>query len=46
MEMGQAYVNNKKIYLLNGIPEDSPYVDEILAMDPICLGSDLKKISS
>jgi len=35
MEMGMAYVNNKKIYLLNDIPVTSAYLDEINAMEPI-----------
>ncbi len=45
MEMGMAYVNNKKIFLLNDIPADSTYLDEIKAMDPICLYGDLRNIS-
>jgi len=45
MEMGMAYVNKKKTFLLNGIPTDVPYLDEIKAMDPICLFGDLKNIS-
>jgi hypothetical protein len=44
MEMGMAYVNNKKIFLLNDIPTDSAYLDEIKAMDPICLHGDLNNI--
>ena len=44
IEMGQAYVNNKKIFLLNDVP-DMPYTDEILAMDPQCLNGDLAKIN-
>ncbi len=44
MEMGMAYVNNIKIFLLNDIPVDAAYVDEIKAMDPICLYGDLKNI--
>lgn len=47
IEMGQAYVNNKKIYFLNGLPSaDSGlnYLDEILAMDPLCLEGDLNKL--
>lgn len=44
IEMGQAYVNDKKIYLLNDLPTDLPYIDEIEAMDPICLKGDLSKI--
>jgi hypothetical protein len=45
IEMGQAYVNNKKIYLLNGVPKGLSYVDEILAMDPICLNGDLDNLN-
>jgi hypothetical protein len=44
IEMGQAYVNDKKIFLLHGLPQDLPYVDEILAMDPIPLHGDLNNI--
>jgi hypothetical protein len=43
MEMGFAHVNNKKIFLLNSIPEEVSYVDEIKAMvDEIILGDLLK----
>ena len=42
--MGQAYVNNKTIFLLNGIPTDLPYLAEIESMDPICLNGDLSNI--
>lgn len=45
MEMGQAHVNNKKIFLLNDIPSEVSYIDEIRAMDPICLQGNLKKIN-
>lgn len=45
MEMGMAYVNDKKIFLLNDIPAYVTYVDEILAMDPICLRGKLTKIA-
>lgn len=44
MEMGQAYVNNKKIYFLNSLPTDLPYLEEIIAMEPICLDGDLGNI--
>ena len=43
LEIGFAHVLNKKIYLLNPIPEIS-YRDEILAMQPIILNGDLKLI--
>lgn len=44
IEMGQAYVNDKKIFFLYGLPDESPYLDEILAMSPICLNGDVENI--
>ena len=44
IEMGQAYVNCKRIYLLYDLPKDSAYIDEIESMDPICLHGDLNNI--
>lgn len=44
IEMGQAYVHDKKIYLLNDLPRESLYLDEIDSMDPVCLHGDLKSI--
>ncbi len=46
IEMGQSYVNDKKIFLLNNIPDNLSYSDEIKALQPICLNGDLSKISS
>lgn len=43
IEMGQAYVNDKKIFLLNPIP-DMPYADEIFAMQPIVINGDFGNI--
>lgn len=43
LEMGFAYVLNKKIFLINNIPEVS-YRDEIISMQPVILSGDLKKI--
>ena len=43
LEMGFAYVLNKKIYCLHPLP-DLSYVNEIMAMQPIILNNDLKKI--
>lgn len=43
LEMGFAHVLNKKIFLLNDVPDIS-YKDEILAMQPIILNGDLSKI--
>jgi nucleoside 2-deoxyribosyltransferase len=42
LEMGFAHVLNKKIYLYNNIPESS-FKDEIVAMQPVVLGGDVKK---
>jgi hypothetical protein len=40
MEMGLAFHLNKKIYLLNPIP-DTPWKEEILGMRPIVINNDL-----
>ncbi len=45
IEMGQAYVNNKKIFFLYGMPSGLSYIDEIEAMDPICLRGVLEDIA-
>ncbi len=47
MEMGFAYVMDKKIYLYNPIPVKSQqmhYIDEIIDLKPIVLNGDLNKI--
>lgn len=44
MEIGFAHVNDKKIFLLNPIPENIPYVDEIKAMADLVIEGDLQKI--
>lgn len=44
LEMGFAYVLNKKIFLLNQIPKIS-FKDEIEAMQPIILDGNLNKIN-
>lgn len=46
MEMGMAYVNDKKIFLLNSIPTEASYLEEIKAMDPICLNGNLSAITA
>ena len=45
MEMGFAHVNNKKIFLLNPLPEEVSYIDEIKAMTDVILNGDLSKIA-
>jgi len=44
IEIGFAHVNNKKVFLLNPIPEELPYVDEIKAMVDEVIFGDLSKI--
>ncbi|MFZ2187854.1 MAG: hypothetical protein WAV46_04505 [Candidatus Moraniibacteriota bacterium] len=41
IELGQAYVCNKVIYLLNPIP-DMPYTEEIVALQPIVINGDFE----
>lgn len=43
LEIGFAHVLNKKIFLLNNIP-DMHYKSEIEAMEPVVLGGDFSKI--
>jgi hypothetical protein len=44
MEMGFAHVNDKKVFLLNPVPEGVPYVDEIRGVTDAVLEGDLGKI--
>ncbi len=44
IEIGFAHVNNKKVFLLNPIPKEAPYIDEIKAMVDVVLNRDLSKI--
>ncbi len=43
LEIGFAHILNKKIFFLNPIPEVS-YKEEILAMQPVVLNGNLRKI--
>jgi hypothetical protein len=44
MEIGFAHVNDKKIFLLNPIPKEVSYADEIKAMADEIINGDLKQI--
>lgn len=44
MEMSTAFYLSKPIYILNGHPEDSPLIDEILGLQPIFLNGDLSQL--
>ena len=43
LEMGFAHVLNKKLYVLNPLP-DLPYTSELLALQPVILSGDLNLI--
>jgi hypothetical protein len=45
MEIGFAHVHDKKIFLLNPIPEDVSYQEELKAMVDVVLNGDLTKIA-
>ncbi|MEW5955131.1 MAG: hypothetical protein AB1626_01170 [Candidatus Micrarchaeota archaeon] len=45
MEIGFAHVNGKKVFLLNPVPKEVPYVDEIEAMVDEVINGDLTKIT-
>lgn len=44
MEIGFAHVNDKKVFLLNPIPQEVSYADEIKTMVDVVLNGDLKGI--
>ena len=44
MEIGFAHVNDKKVFLLNPIPEGVGYKDEIKAMVDVIINGDLNEI--
>lgn len=45
MEMSLAFYLKKPIYIMNDIPEESAFLEEILGMQPIVLGGDLTKLT-
>ena len=46
MEIGFAHVHDKKVFLLNPVPEEVSYTDEIKAMVDVILEGDLSVLSS
>lgn len=44
IEMALAFHQNKPIYVLNDIPTESPFLEEIIAMGPIPLRGDLSNL--
>jgi hypothetical protein len=45
MELGYAHILDKKIYLLNPIPQIPYFYDEILNLDPVIINGDISKIN-
>lgn len=46
MEMSTAFYLKKPIYILNGVPKDSPLIDEILGLEPIFLEGNITGIKT
>lgn len=44
MEMAIAFYLKKPIYILNDVPAESPFLEEILGMQPITLHGDLQPL--
>ncbi len=44
LELGFAHYLGKRIYLLNPIPDQPYIIDEVLTIDPIILGGDIKNL--
>jgi len=44
MEMGYAFGNGKKIFVLNELPKNSANIEEMMGMQPVVLGGDITKI--
>ena len=44
MEMALAFHYGKPIYIMNDLPEDSPFFEEIRGMNPVVLKGDLKHL--
>lgn len=45
MEMALAFHLHKPIYLLNGIPDESSFIEEIIGLQPIVLSGKFKDIA-
>ncbi len=45
MEMSTAFYLGKPIYVLNGKPDGSPLIDEILALEPVFLNGDVSQLT-
>jgi len=44
LEIGYAFGNGKKVFILNNMPEQSAFKEEILGMQPIILKGDISNI--
>ncbi|MDB5170007.1 MAG: hypothetical protein JWN82_403 [Candidatus Saccharibacteria bacterium] len=46
MEMALAFYQNKPIYLLNDIPSESAFEEEIIGLGSVPLGGDIQKLAT
>ncbi len=46
MEMALAFYFKKPIYILNEVPDDSPFLEEILGFEPVVLHGKLANIKN
>lgn len=44
MEMGLAFNEHKPIFVLNPLPTESPFSEEIIGLEPIVINGDLSKV--
>lgn len=44
LEMGFAHVNGKKVFVLNSLPTELNYYEELAGMQPVVLNGDLSKV--
>ena len=44
MEMALAFYLKKPIYILNEVPKNSPFIEEILGMEPVVLKGKIEKL--
>ncbi len=44
LEMGYAFGSGKKVFVLNALPEHSPFIEEILGMQPTVFGGNIARV--
>jgi hypothetical protein len=46
MEMAIAFYLNKKIYIINDIPKESNFLEEIIGMNPVMLHGKIERLKA